>query len=46
MRAFTLAAILRQHKLDYQLLMTNIDPLLHDFTEIEPGFLDKAIQIN
>lgn len=44
MRAFTLAAILRQHKLNYQLLMANIDPLLHDFTEIEPGFLDQAIQ--
>ena len=44
MRAFTLAAILRQHKLDYQLLMANIDPLLHDYKEIEPTFLDQAIQ--
>lgn len=44
MRAFTLAAILRQHKLDYQLLMANIDPLLHDYKEIAPAFLDQAIQ--
>ncbi len=44
MRAFTLAAILRQHKLDYQLLMSNIDPLLHDYKEIEPTFLDQAIK--
>lgn len=44
MRAFTLAAILRQHRLDYQLLMANIDPLLHDYKEIEPTFLDQAIQ--
>lgn len=44
MRAFTLAAILRQHKLDYQLLMANIDPLLHDYKDIEPTFLDQAIQ--
>ena len=44
MRAFTLAAILRQHKLDYRLLIANIDPLLHDYKEIEPAFLDQAIQ--
>lgn len=44
MRAFTLAAILRQHKLDYQLLMANVDPLLHEYKDIEPGFLDQAIQ--
>lgn len=44
MRAFTLAAILRQHKLDYRLLMANVDPLLHDYKDIEPDFLDQAIQ--
>lgn len=44
MRAFTLAVILRQHKLDYQLLMANIDPLLHEYKDIEPGFLDQAIK--
>lgn len=44
MRAFTLAAILRQHKLDYQLLMANVDPLLHDYKDIDPTFLDQAIQ--
>lgn len=44
MRAFTLAAILRQHKLDYQLLMTNMDPSLYDYKEIDPTFLDQAIK--
>lgn len=44
MRAFTLAAILRQHQLDYQLLLANIDPLLHDYKDIEAAFLDQAIQ--
>jgi hypothetical protein len=44
MRAFTLAAILRQHKLDYQLLMANVDPLLHDYKDIDPTFLDQAIK--
>ena len=24
--------------------MTNIDPLLHDYKEIEPAFLDQAIR--
>lgn len=43
-RAFTLAAILRQHKLDYQLLMANVDPLLHEYKDIDPAFLDQAIQ--
>lgn len=42
MRAFTLAAILRQHRLDYRLLMANIDPLLHEYKDIEPVFLDQA----
>lgn len=44
MRAFNLAAILRQHGLDYGLLMANVDPLLHDYKEIDPHFLDQAIQ--
>ncbi len=44
MRAFTLAAILHQHKLDYRLLLANIDPLLHDYREIDPGFLGQAMQ--
>lgn len=44
MRAFTLAAILRQHKLDYRLLLANIDPLLHDYKDIETDFLDGAVQ--
>jgi len=44
MRAFTLAAMLHQHKLDYQLLLSNIDPLLHAYKDISPTFLDQAIQ--
>jgi hypothetical protein len=44
MRAFTLAAILRQHGLDYQLLIANVDPLLHEYKDIDPVFLDQAIQ--
>lgn len=44
MRAFTLAAILRQHKLDFQLLIANVDPLLHEYKDIDPAFLDQAIQ--
>lgn len=43
MRAFTLAAILHQHGLDYGLLIANVDPLLHDYREIDPVFLDQAI---
>jgi hypothetical protein len=44
MRSFTLAAILHQHKLDYRLLMANIDPLMHDYREINPDFLDQALK--
>jgi len=44
MRAFTLAAILRQHELDYQLLIANIDPLLHDHKDIDSSFLDQAME--
>ena len=43
-RAFTLAAILHQHKLDYRLLLSNIDPLLYDYRQIEPAFLQKAVE--
>ncbi len=44
MRAFTLAAILRQHKLDHSLLLANLDPSLHEYREIDPGFLDAALK--
>ena len=44
MRAFTLAAILRQHGLNYQLLLANMDPLLHDYKDITPTFLDQAME--
>ncbi len=43
-RAFTLAAILHQHGLEYQVLLSNIDPTLHDYREIDPKFLDRAMQ--
>ena len=43
-RAFTLAAILHQHGLEYQLLLSNLDPALHGYREIDPGFLDQAME--
>lgn len=43
-RAFTLAAIMRQHGLDYTLLLANLDPVLHDFREIEDKFLNNALK--
>ena len=42
-RAFTLAAIMRQHDLEYQLLLSNVDPALHEYREIDPEFLDQAM---
>jgi hypothetical protein len=43
-RAFTLAALMQQHGLEYQVLLANLDPALHDYREIDPGFLDQAMQ--
>lgn len=43
-RAFTLAAIMRQHGLEYSVLLTNLDPTLHDFREIDAKFLDEALR--
>ena len=43
-RAFTLAAIMHQHGLEYQILLSNLDPALHDYRMIEPQFLDQATQ--
>lgn len=42
-RAFTLAAVMHQHGLEYQILLSNLDPGLHDYREIEPRFLDEAM---
>ena len=42
--AFSLAAILRQHKLDYSLLLANLDPNLHEYRQMEPDFLDAALK--
>ena len=44
LRAFTLAAILRQHGLDHTLLLANLDPALYAFREIDSGFLDEALK--
>jgi hypothetical protein len=43
-RAFTLAAIMRQHGLEHQLLLSNLDPALHGYREITPDFLDQALE--
>lgn len=43
-RAFTLAAIMRQHGLDYPILLSNLDPALYEYREIDPAFLDQAMQ--
>jgi hypothetical protein len=43
-RAFTLAAIMHQHELEYQILLSNLDPALHEYREIDPHFLDQAMQ--
>ena len=44
LRAFTLAALLHQHGLDYSLLLTNFDPSLYEFRSIEAKFLDEALK--
>jgi hypothetical protein len=43
-RAFTLAAILHQHGLEYQVLLGNLDPTLHEYRQIDPKFLDEAMR--
>ena len=43
-RSFTLAALLHQHGLDYSLLLSNLDPALHEYREIDPAFLKQAMQ--
>ncbi len=42
-RAFTLAAIMHQHGLEYQLLLSNIDAELRDYRDISPDFLNQAL---
>lgn len=44
MLAFTLAALMRQHKLDYRLLLSNLDPSLHEYRQISETVLDEALQ--
>lgn len=44
LRAFTLAAMLHHHGLDYSLLLTNFDPGLYEFRGIEAKFLDEALK--
>lgn len=43
-RAFTLAALMHQHQLDYKVLLSNLDPLLHDYRDIAPSILEKAMK--
>jgi len=43
-RAFTLAAIMHQHDLEYQILLSNLDTALHDYREVDPAFLDRAME--
>jgi hypothetical protein len=42
--AFTLAAIMHQHGLEYQVLLSNLDPALHEYRDIDPDFLDRAME--
>ena len=42
-RAYTLAAILQQHELDYRTLLANIDPALHEYRQIDAQFLRKSV---
>jgi hypothetical protein len=44
MLAFTLAVLMRQHGLEYQILLSNLDPALNDFKEIAPADLDQALR--
>ena len=43
LRAFTLAAIMRQHGLDHRLLLANLDPALHEYRDIATETLDAAL---
>lgn len=44
MLAFTLSALMHQHGLEYQILLSNLDPTLNDFKDIAPADLDQALQ--
>ncbi len=43
LRAFTVAAIMRQHGLDHRLLLANLDPALHEYRDIAAETLDAAL---
>lgn len=43
LRAFTLAALMRQHGLDHRLLLANLEPALHEYRDITPETLDAAL---
>ncbi len=42
--AFTLAALMHQHGLEYQLLLSNLDPALHVYKDIPAADLDQAMK--
>lgn len=44
MLAVTTAALMRQHRLDYQLLLSNLDPGWHEYRHIEEAVLDEALR--
>ncbi len=44
LRAFTLAAILHQHELDYSLLLSNIDPALYQYRNISRTVLEDSMR--
>jgi hypothetical protein len=44
LRAFTLATLMHEHGLEYQILLSNLDPALHEYRDIDAAFLDQALQ--
>lgn len=42
--AFTLAALMHQHGLEYQLLLSNLDPALHAYKDIPEADLNQAMK--
>jgi hypothetical protein len=43
-RAYALSALMHQHALDYGLLLSNLDPQLHAYREIDSQVLDEALR--
>jgi hypothetical protein len=43
-RSFILAAMMHQHGLDHRLLLSNLDPQLHAYRDIDDSFLKQALR--